>query len=78
MQEREILLSICIPTYNRSNYLKICLNSIMSQVDINLPIEIIVSDNCSTDNSLEIIDEYINNPLFRLIKQEKNLGPIIN
>lgn len=78
MQKREILLSICIPTYNRSNYLKICLNSIMSQVDINLPIEIIVSDNCSTDNSLEVIDEYINNPLFRLVKQERNLGPIVN
>lgn len=78
VKDREILLSICIPTYNRSNYLKICLNSIMSQVDINSPIEIIVSDNCSTDNSLEVIDEYINHPLFRLIKQERNLGPIIN
>lgn len=78
MNSNEIILSICIPTYNRANYLKICLSVIMPQIGLNDPIEIIVSDNFSTDDTLNIISEYIDHPRFILIKQSKNVGPIIN
>ena len=78
MNSNEILLSICIPTYNRANYLKICLSVIMPQITINDPIEIIVSDNFSTDHTLNILSEYTAHPRFILIKQSKNVGPIKN
>ena len=54
------LFSICIPTYNRSNELKRCIESIISQDgfdDVN--VEIIISDNCSTDNTDEVVKPYI-------------------
>ena len=40
-----ILLSICIPTYNRASYLNLCLERVIDQVTIDMPVEIIVSDN---------------------------------
>ena len=57
------LLSILIPTYNRASYLDNCLNSIFSQLDEELKnkIEIIVSNNASTDNTEEIMKKYSQN-----------------
>jgi len=56
-----VLLSICIPTYNRAEYLKITLNSIVSQKMFfeNDIVEIIVSDNCSSDNTKEVVDVFV-------------------
>ena len=54
------ILSICFPTHNRVNQLKQTLNSIVSQ-DIFLQtsdIEIIVSDNCSSDSTEAEIKQY--------------------
>ena len=50
------VLSICIPTFNRSKMLEETLRSITSQkVFLNTnKIEIIISDNCSTDNTYSI------------------------
>lgn len=51
-----ILLSIAIPTYNRSEYLKEELESIIPQIiHYRNEIEIVVSDNASTDNTGEMI-----------------------
>lgn len=47
------LLSICIPTYNRADCLRRALESIVDQ-DRFEEIEIVISDNCSTDNTNEI------------------------
>ena len=52
------LLSIIVPNYNNSIWLRDCLDSILAQSYRN--IEIIVSDDCSTDDSLEIIRSYAN------------------
>lgn len=47
-----LALSICIPTYNRSEYLRVCLNSILvSIVGYEHEVEIIISDNASVDNT---------------------------
>jgi len=55
-----ILLSICIPTYNRENYLKQLLDNILKQLNDlkNYEIEICISDNASTDNTKELVFEY--------------------
>lgn len=50
------LVSIIIPCYNLSGYIEPCLNSCISQTYKNL--EIIVINDCSQDNSQDIIDYY--------------------
>jgi glycosyltransferase involved in cell wall biosynthesis len=50
-------LSICIPTYNRADALKECLENIIPQVK-NYSIPIYVSDDASTDNTNEIVLEF--------------------
>ena len=50
------VLSVCIPTYNRSNILKNTLSNLVTQ-DISR-IEIIISDNASTDETYEVVKEY--------------------
>jgi len=49
----EIILSICIPTYNRAQLLERCVKSIL--VSNNRNIEIVISNNASTDNTSEIL-----------------------
>lgn len=50
------LVSVIMPVYNCENYLRLALDSITNQTYKNL--EIIVVDDCSSDNSWEIIKEY--------------------
>lgn len=69
------ILSICIPTYNRAERLNKCLSSIFSQIGNSIEYEIIVSDNCSDDNTKEIVSTYnskFNNILY--FKNEANIG----
>ena len=51
-----VKFSIIIPVYNVAEYLKECLNSVINQTYKNL--EIICINDCSEDNSLEILKEY--------------------
>ena len=54
------ILSICIPTYNRCKYLKHTIDSIIGQKEfIDKRVEIVVSDNASTDETRELCEEYI-------------------
>jgi len=50
------LISIAVPVYNSEKYLNVCLKSLIAQTYKNL--EIVVLNNDSTDNSLQIIEEY--------------------
>lgn len=55
------LISVCIPTYNRDSYLDDCLKSIVDQFSdetVFNNIEIVISDNASTDSTKSIIDKY--------------------
>lgn len=77
--ENKKLLSILIPTYNRADCLDNCLNSIFSQIDeeISKKIEIIVSNNASTDRTEEIMEKYneYKNINYKYSSNEENLGP---
>lgn len=71
----EIILSLCIPTYNRASYLDICLNSIVKDVGNNAQIEIVISDNVSNDNTPDIVRKYIEQySNIRYIRNEVNIG----
>lgn len=70
-------VSIFIPVYNRVNIVMETINSALNQTYKN--IEIIVSDNCSTDGTFELIQEAAkSDDRIKLLKQSKNLGPVIN
>ncbi len=50
-------ISIIIPVYNVEEYIVECLDSVMSQ-EISRPMEIIIIDDCGTDRSMELVEEY--------------------
>jgi len=70
---KKILLSICIPTYNREKLLRECLDSIVSQSrekNIFSRVEIIISDNNSADKTREMVGGY--KKLYKNIRYFRN------
>jgi glycosyltransferase involved in cell wall biosynthesis len=55
-----MLVSVIIPNYNHSKYLKDRIDSVLNQSYFNF--EVIILDDCSTDSSREIIENYRSNP----------------
>jgi len=69
----EKLVSVCIPVLNGEKFLAEMLESILSQTYRN--IEIIVSDNCSIDNSCKIVEMYMKiDKRIRLYRNDSNIG----
>ncbi|HOS83129.1 MAG TPA: glycosyltransferase family 2 protein [Methanolinea sp.] len=62
------LVSILLPTYNRGSTINKCIESIINQTYLNW--ELIILDDCSTDDTQNIIEYYVN--LSRKIKYYKN------
>lgn len=57
-KSNEIILSICIPTFNRASILKENLSYLITQImPFSNQIELIVSDNCSMDDTEKMISE---------------------
>ena len=72
-------VSIIVPVYNASAFIKNCIDSVKSQTMTD-GVECILIDDCSKDNTLEIIQSIINgnvnvNGNFFLLRQERNQGP---
>lgn len=67
-----VKVSVIIPVYNAEKYLKQCLNSICRQT--LQEIEIICVDDGSTDNSLNILQEYANADTRIQVLTQKNQG----
>lgn len=66
------MISLVMPTYNGARFLKEQLDSIYNQILI--PDEIIVVDDCSTDNTVEILEFYHQKYGLKYYINEKNLG----
>lgn len=73
-------LSICILTFNRAEKLNKLLINIREQIkdfDNKNKIEILIADNCSTDNTEDIVNNnriYFNDIKFKYYKQSTNIG----
>ena len=66
-------ISVVIPVYNAEQYIADCLDSISSQSLKD--IEVICVDDCSTDNSYQIVYTWTqNDPRIKLYRQDKNRG----
>lgn len=77
LEESKKLVSILIPVYNRENLISECIESALSQTYKN--IEIIVVDNNSTDNTLEICEFYAQKySNVQVYENDKNIGPVLN
>lgn len=71
------LVSVVVPNYNNSAFLSVCLDSILGQSHAEL--EVLVSDDASTDASAEIIRAHAEqDPRLRPIFQKRNLGVAAN
>lgn len=81
-QERYVhpLLTIAIPTWNRSSFLQMNLEQLTSQIPSESKnIEILISDNFSTDETPEIVKQYIVKGLpIRSIRNHENIGSDCN
>lgn len=70
-------VSVGIPVYNGSKTIERALNSILNQDYTNL--EVVISDNCSTDNTQEIVLKYLEHDRrVKYVRQELNLGATEN
>lgn len=65
------LFSVIIPLYNKQNYIAATLQSVLSQ-DFN-DYEVLIINDCSTDNSLETAQEF-NDKRFRILSHASNKG----
>lgn len=79
MTNNDIQISVCIVTYNQEKYIAECLDSIVTQ-KTNFKFEIIVGDDCSTDNTRSIIQEYVEKypDLIIPVFHKKNVGVVEN
>lgn len=75
MEKEQYLVSICIPTYNRAPYLRKCLDSLVCQPEfLDGKVEIVVSDNASTDDTEKVAKEYsAKYQNFHYFKNKKNV-----
>jgi teichuronic acid biosynthesis glycosyltransferase TuaG len=68
------LVSIITPSYNSDKFISKTIESVLSQTYGNW--EMLIVDDCSQDNSLNIISKYIiKDPRIKLIPLNKNVGP---
>jgi glycosyltransferase involved in cell wall biosynthesis len=70
------LVSVAIATYNGEKFLRQQLDSIYSQTYKN--IEVVVTDDCSTDSTVEILEQYKQEQGLRYLVNEKNIGFVRN
>ena len=69
-------VTIVIPVYNVEEYIEECLDSITNQIKNPDDIEIICVEDCSTDNSADVLRAYADNSIYkiRIINNVENRG----
>ena len=73
-----MILSVFVVTYNQERYIRQCLESIVAQ-KVNFDYEVIIGDDCSTDGTGAICDEFAAKyPQIQVYHHPKNLGLLQN
>lgn len=77
MRNQGSLLSVISSNYNHAHYIEEALEAIVNQN--YSPMEFLIVDDASTDNSVEIIERFVaSKPNMRLIKNDRNIGLLPN
>ena len=71
MLSQSKLISIVVTAYNVSSYIEECINSILQQTYQNF--ELIIVEDCSTDDTLSIINKFDDSRI-RVIRNKENVG----
>ncbi|MBT0653788.1 glycosyltransferase family 2 protein [Geomobilimonas luticola] len=70
-------VSVCIPTYNYGRFIADAIESVLAQTFSDY--ELIISDNCSDDNTRHIVEKYtISDSRIRYYCNEQNIGMVGN
>ena len=70
------LVSIIMPSYNTGRFIAETVNSVLAQTYTNW--EIIIVDDCSTDNTDEIVAQFLSDSRIKYLKNEKNSGAAVS
>ena len=70
------LVSIIMPSYNTAKFISETIKSVLAQTYTNW--ELIIVDDCSTDNTDEVIKPYLSDPRIYYIKNEANSGAAVS
>lgn len=72
---KNIIVSVCMITYNHENYIREAIEGVLMQ-ETNFPVELIIGEDCSTDETRNVCIEYANKhpELIRLLLPQNNLG----
>ena len=77
MENKKPLLSICIPTFNRGDLLNDILSKYVDNPQFDNDVEIVISDNASTDSTEDICRRYVEKySNIRYFKNEENINII--
>lgn len=70
------LVSIIMPSYNTAEYIAESIQSVLSQSYTDW--ELIVVDDCSTDNTDEVVKPYLTDGRIKYIKNDANSGAAVS
>ena len=70
------LVSIIMPSYNTAKFISDSINSVLSQTYSNW--ELIIVDDCSSDNTDEIVSPFLSDKRIKYLKNEKNSGAAVS
>ena len=75
MNKKSIILSVCVRTHNQEKFIAEALDSVLMQ-RTDFDFEIIISDDASSDGTVNILQEYqnVHPDKIRLLLSEKNIG----
>lgn len=76
---KEVKVQIVCVTYNQKDYIKEALDSFIMQ-KTNFDFEVLIGDDCSTDGTSEIVEEYVNKypDIIKHFRRNPNMGPLEN
>lgn len=70
------LVSIIMPSYNTANYIEESVKSVIAQTYSDW--ELIIVDDCSTDNTDAVVSPFLTDPRIKYFKNEKNSGAAVS
>jgi len=79
MYKNKLMVSVFMMAYNHERFIAQALEGVLKQT-VNFTYQIVIGEDCSTDNTREIVEEYAQNfpDKFKLILHQKNVGALAN